>query len=45
MYRALDVANYVLAYYADNNYELCSSISNLKLQKVLFFYRLIIYVL
>ena len=37
MYRALDVANYVLAYYADNNYELCSSISNLKLQKVLYF--------
>lgn len=38
MYKALDVANYVLAYYADNgSYELCSSISNLKLQKVLYF--------
>lgn len=34
MYRALDVANYVLAYYANNNYEFCSSISNLKLSLI-----------
>lgn len=40
IYKAIDVANYVLGYYSKSfkeNYPVCSYTSNLKLQKILYF--------